>query len=450
MEKNKVPAHKIVTKKHLARKEKEQRQTRIILIVTISVLAIIVGLIVYGLIDSYLVKPNKPVAHVGNDVIAVGEFDKKVKYSRLSMINQAYMYVQYSQMFGDLGSSFIPNAQSIVTQMSDTVGVGSSVLDSMIDEIIIEEEAKKLGITVSDAEIQDIKQSSFDFFPQGSPTPTITPTTVFTPTLSASQLELLQYTATPKATETPSVTSTPIEETVVPTQETNETEADAVNDEGATEQVTQTTESPTPTPYTTQGFAKEFDTYLNTLSSIGFSEKDVYEMFRAQLLRQKLLDEVTKDLQPFEDQIWARHILVASLEEAESILSRLETGESWIDLAAENSLDTGSKDSGGDLGWFGKGKMLPTFEDAAFALNEGEISEPIETQYGFHIIQLIGKANKALTSEEFESLKQTTFTNYITSIRDSRSDISIETDWSDHIPTEPEVPVSILNAIYAQ
>jgi len=444
MEKNKVPTHKNVTKKHLARKEKEQRQTRIILAVTITVLIIIVGLIVYGLIDSYLVKPNKPVAHVGNEVITVGEFDKKVKYSRLSMINQAYMYVQYSQMFGDLGSSFIGNAQSIVNQMTDTVSMGSSVLDSMIDEIIIAEEASKLGISVDEAEIQEAKLSAFDFFPQGSPTPTITPTTVFTPTLSLAQIDLLQYTATPQATETPAVTSTPTEETVAPTQETTETL------DGSIEQETQPTEPPTPTPYTTQGFAKEFDTYLNTLSSIGFSEKDVYQMFKAQILRQNLLDEVTKDLQPFEDQVWARHILVATLEEAESILSKLEVGESWVDLTSEYSLDTGSKDSGGDLGWFGRGKMLPEFEAAAFALNEGEISDPIETQYGFHIIQLIGKANKALTSEEFESLKQTTFSNYITAIRDSRSDISIETDWSDHIATEPEIPTSILNAIYAQ
>lgn len=157
MEKNKTPTHKIVTKKHLARKEKEHRQTRIILAVTIAVLVVIVGLIVYGLIDSYLIKPNRPIANVGKEVITVGEFEKKVKYSRLSLINQAYMYVQYSQMFGDLGSSFISNAQSIVSQMADNVSIGSDVLDSMIDEIIIEEEASKLGLTVSDLEIQEAK-----------------------------------------------------------------------------------------------------------------------------------------------------------------------------------------------------------------------------------------------------------------------------------------------------
>ena len=78
-------------------------------------------------------------------------------------------------------------------------------------------------------------------------------------------------------------------------------------------------------------------------------------------------------------------------EEASAILEKLAAGESWETLAAENSLDTGNKDNSGDLGWFSKGMMVLPFEEAAFALEPGEISDPVKTDFGYHIIALDGK-----------------------------------------------------------
>ncbi|MGH9882176.1 MAG: peptidylprolyl isomerase, partial [Pyrinomonadaceae bacterium] len=73
--------------------------------------------------------------------------------------------------------------------------------------------------------------------------------------------------------------------------------------------------------------------------------------------------------------------------QAEDVLKRVRAGEDFAKLAQEFSTD-GSKDKGGDLGWFGRGQMVPEFEQAAFALKPGEVSEIVETKFGYHIIKL--------------------------------------------------------------
>jgi peptidyl-prolyl cis-trans isomerase C len=85
----------------------------------------------------------------------------------------------------------------------------------------------------------------------------------------------------------------------------------------------------------------------------------------------------------------ARHILVAAKDQAEQIIKKLKGGAKFEDLAKAQSLDTGSKANGGDLGWFTTSRMVKPFADAVKALKKGEITqEPVQTQYGWHVIQL--------------------------------------------------------------
>ncbi len=91
------------------------------------------------------------------------------------------------------------------------------------------------------------------------------------------------------------------------------------------------------------------------------------------------------------DKIKCSHILVKKHSEALQVLERMKKGESFADLARELSIDRGSGKRGGDLGLFGRGQMVKEFEDAAFKLKKGELTnEPVRTNFGYHIIRRAG------------------------------------------------------------
>lgn len=85
--------------------------------------------------------------------------------------------------------------------------------------------------------------------------------------------------------------------------------------------------------------------------------------------------------------IRASHILVKTEEEAKKLLEEINNGADFAKLASEHSMCPSGRD-GGDLRFFGRGMMVKPFEDAAFALKKGEVSEPVETQFGWHLIKL--------------------------------------------------------------
>ena len=98
---------------------------------------------------------------------------------------------------------------------------------------------------------------------------------------------------------------------------------------------------------------------------------------------------------PAEDEVEARHILVESEAKAKEVLDKVGKGEDFAKLAADYSSDPGSKAEGGKLGYFTKGQMVKEFEDAAFALKKGEVSQPVQSKFGWHIIKLDDRRVKA-------------------------------------------------------
>lgn len=109
------------------------------------------------------------------------------------------------------------------------------------------------------------------------------------------------------------------------------------------------------------------------------------------------LNELTKD---YVVRVNAKHILVDDEQLAKDIIAKIEGGEDFTELAKENSKDPSVADNNGDLGYFPRGVMVPQFEEAAFSMNVGDISEPIKTDYGYHIIKLEGKKTIGDLKEE--------------------------------------------------
>src|ERR1700733_6355485 len=106
----------------------------------------------------------------------------------------------------------------------------------------------------------------------------------------------------------------------------------------------------------------------------------------------KVYDDAVKQM-PSEQEVHARHILVATEDEAKAIEDQLKKGADFAALAKEKSKDPGAAD-GGDLGYFTKDQMVPEFADVAFKLDKGQISDPVHTQFGWHVIKVEDKRTK--------------------------------------------------------
>ena len=120
---------------------------------------------------------------------------------------------------------------------------------------------------------------------------------------------------------------------------------------------------------------------------------------------QKFYDQ-NKDKFKAGEQLRASHILVKTEKEAQDVLTQLKSGAKFEDLAKKVSVDPAGQ-KGGDLGWFGKGSMIPEFEKVAFSMKEGETSGIVKTKFGFHVIKLTGKRPAGLLpfAEVKEQLK---------------------------------------------
>jgi foldase protein PrsA len=146
---------------------------------------------------------------------------------------------------------------------------------------------------------------------------------------------------------------------------------------------------------TEESFEKDIVKYLKIdkvlKSRVKISEEEIKKSY-----------EEEKSYSVIVEQINANHILVETKEVADEVLAKLKSGQKFSDLAKEYSKDETNANEGGSLGSFGKGTMEKAFEDAAFAMTkEGEISAPIKTSFGFHIIELVSKTpGKTLTFEE--------------------------------------------------
>lgn len=384
-----------VTKKHLARAERERIQRRWILTASVAVAFVVVGLLIAGWIDLNVT----PVATVNGVKILSGSFRGRVHLADAEAINQ---YAYQDQL--DLVSEYLENREII----------GQNVLDQMIEDVVIKQEVERRGIKISEEEIEREISEAFGYFPMG--TPTSFPTSTPNPTTVA--LASITPTVTEGPTPTPSPTST-----VGPSPTVTST----------------TTPFPTSTPYTKEAYLENYQSTLDTLDDLyDISEKDFRDQFVAQLYRQKLFEMFEEEIPKEQEQVQARHILVEDEETAYLVLRLLDEGRSWEDLAAQFSTDESNKDRGGDLGWFAKGEMVQEFQDAAFNADIGEIVGPVETSYGWHIIEILDKEIRAVDDYTHQLSVQEALDIWLNQAV-LEADVRTKSNWESKIPSEPNL-----------
>jgi len=140
-----------------------------------------------------------------------------------------------------------------------------------------------------------------------------------------------------------------------------------------------------------------------SLKQLGLSYNKFKGMLKNEMLVSKLIKKVQAEVAVTPEdlrEVRASHILVSSEAEARDVLGKVERGESFSALARKYSLDPGSKEKGGDLGFFTVGMMVPSFEKAAFSLKVGEISGPVKSQFGYHIIKVADSRLRKFPGEE--------------------------------------------------
>lgn len=135
------------------------------------------------------------------------------------------------------------------------------------------------------------------------------------------------------------------------------------------------------------------ETLLNDITKTAATEAEM----------KKLYDESVAKMQP-EEEVRARHILVKTEAEAKDVLAKLKGGADFEKLAKEISIDPSAKNNGGDLQYFSKGQMVAEFSEVAFKLDKGQLSEPVKTQFGFHVIKVEDKRQKPLP--KYEDVKE--------------------------------------------
>lgn len=417
----KKASQKIVSKKHLARQEREQRQTRIVTAIAIGVVALVILGISYGILNNTLFLRWRPAVTVNGETLSLHEFQVRVRAQRTMLINQYMQYNQFAQMFGMDPSQDPQMSQTmdnITSQLDSTSTIGSQVIDDMVNNLLIRQYAKAHSIVVTKDEVDKAMQSALGYFPNGTPSPTLTvtapaystpnPTQLFleTPTLSPT----VAPTNTSRPTWTPNLSATP---TLVPSL------------------------TPTATPYTLKGYQEQLSNVMKNYAPAGMNEDEFRRIYYEDALySDKVKAAVTTDVSHEQEMVWARHILVADESKAKSVYNQLKIGADFGVLASMYSIDTTTKDKGGDLGWFTKGKMVPDFEAGVWSMKVGAINPPIKTTYGYHLVQVLGHEVRPLNETEYNDAVTKTFSDFLLAQR-NQSKVVINDAWSNFVPTDP-------------
>lgn len=416
-----------LTRRQTSRAKREAMIQRWVVIGTIVTAVAVVGLVAFAVINQQVLRPGRAIATVNGETITVKQFQDRVRVD---------LYFLTLNPFGG---------------NTDPRVIAQQTLDDLVNEALVRQKAKELNVEVTDAEVKRRAELLFGY-DGGTPeptstslptsestkptTPTATSTFVFTPTATQTQTPDPAVTSTPSPTFTASPTVTPtidLTTTATPTLTPTNTLVPTATLTG--------TPRPTSTPISVEAFSTQFADFLTNGSKlVGLTNDQVNSIWldkvRGALYREKVLAALSIQPDQTREKVHAAHILVATEQEANQILDRINGGESFETLAAQFSTDPSNAYKGGDLGWFTKEDMVEAFSTAAFSTPVGTISKPIQSSFGWHIIKVYDKAVVPLSPSEQETSIQTKFTDTVAQWRKD-GQVTTDPDWAQYMPQLP-------------
>lgn len=385
-----------MNRKHQSRHERDEQLQTYIVYTLLGAGVLVLGLLAFGLVDHFVLTQQRAVARVNGQDISLAQLKEAVKYQRYQYAQDYQRYLQLASFFGD-DQQIQQRLSQLQSLLGDDKSVGQDTLEKLVQQSLVEQEATARGITVSEAEIDTAIEEAFGYYRNGTPTPEPTstqgPTNTPLPTEAPTQGPASLPTATPTVTATATATAT------------------ATTGPSATP-------SPTSTPYTEVGYQSELKDsvdFLNKYTKLDINR--IRETFRQQLLRDKLQKALADEVAITEDVAKARHILfpTADKDKASEVIAQLKSGTiNFADAAAQYSIDTSNKDTGGDLGEFGRGRMVAPFETAVFNNPVGLVTDLVETEFGWHIIEVLEKKTRDKSAEQLKQDKDNALENWLT------------------------------------
>lgn len=302
-----------------------------IIFAALGLLTAITLILAFGFWRESISRTGEAAAVVHGQVITMGEVLDRARPRSKAIDDQVRAYDLQGQR---------SQASQLALQKTR---LPDQLLDRMIEERLIQREANERGLSISPDEVENkIQQFLAEQEALTQPVPTPSPTA--------------ESAAQPTA-------GTPTPDTKL-----------------------------TPTPYPTLVAEAARSAYDSLLNRNGLTDGQFRELVRLELLEEQVRKAVGEGIPTSGPQVHARHILLDSQEKADEVHQRLLDGAEFAELARLESKDPGSRDKGGDLDWFGFGKMNLTFESAAFSLEVGATSNVVESRNGFHIIQVLEKS----------------------------------------------------------
>lgn len=371
MAKRKVKREPTLTRKQISRRQREERQRRLILLGAGAVLLLVLGILGFGYYEIKFLKPASPVAVVNGVPLRTDEYQKMVIFQRFTLDQyRQNLERRLSQLdASDETEAWIANLfqQELARLEPQRAQIPSQALEMMIEDELIRQGAQERGITVTDKEIDRAIEESYGY-QQEPVTPTITATEPITPT-------------------------------------------------------------PTLPSITKEEFEQAYQQSLAALAKMGISEGFYRDTIRRGLLRSKMWEVIGREVPTSEEQVHVRRIVLETEEEAEAARERLVAGEDFATLAQELSIDEATKENGGDVGWMAFDERDLPFSGMAFQLEVGEISQVIETARGYEILKLEEKdENRELDPATLEERKNTPFSTWL---NDLQAEATIDRYWSE-------------------